>query len=311
MKLGAAGYLRPLCWGDENSSSVCATSNTADAAKGITAMSNNTNADGYVLSRTASEYERLRVQAEVWAPFTDRVLAQAGLGEGMTALDAGCGPGEVMRLMARRVGPTGSVTGVDIDPAVGTYGLERLRAEEKGNFHFYAADLLKGDAPLGAPFDLVYCRFLLIHMDDPVAMVRRLAALTKPGGTLVAMDYVMNTMQVAPFDPVLVRGIEIVNGTLAAGGRPLDAGVRLGEWFRAADLPMPLGTDAQGRLDITSADSMLAKAVAGFGPQGVQFGLASEDEIARLPGEIRAIASRGEHCFHWPNVTAAWTRVGG
>jgi SAM-dependent methyltransferase len=274
-------------------------------------MTTRENADGYVLSRTVSEYQRLRDQAEVWAGFTDRVLAAAGLSAGMTALDAGCGPGEVMRLMARRVGPSGSVTGVDIDPDVGAYGLERLRAEEDGDFRFHSADLLSGDAPPGAPFDLVFCRFLLIHMDDPVAMVRRLAALTNPGGTLVAMDYVMDTMRFAPFDPVLERGVQILNGTLAAGGRPLDAGVRLGEWFRGAGLPMPHGADVHGIFEIVGDDPMLAKSVAGFGPQAVRFGLATEEEIARLPGEIRALASHGEHLFHWPTVTAAWTRVGG
>ena len=61
--------------------------------------------DGYVLARTASEYERLRDQAAIYAPFTDRVLALAGLQEGKSVLDGGCGPGEVIRLMARRVGP--------------------------------------------------------------------------------------------------------------------------------------------------------------------------------------------------------------
>jgi ubiquinone/menaquinone biosynthesis C-methylase UbiE len=272
-------------------------------------MSQNTNSDGYVLSRTAGEYERLRAQAQVWAPFTKHVLAQAGLGEGMTALDAGCGPGEVMRLMAQRVGTKGTVAGVDIDPDVGAYGLEILRKEEKGNFHFHATDLMKGDVIPGAPFDLVFCRFVLLHMDDPVTLVKRLASLTKPGGTLVAMDYVMDTLRIAPFDAVLNRGIEILNGTMTGGGRPLDAGVRLGEWFRAAGLPMPHGTDIQGRLEISSPDSMLAKVVAGFGPQAVKFGLATADEIARLPDAIRAITSRGEHLIHWPTVTAAWTRV--
>ena len=275
-------------------------------------MTQRPNADGYVLSRTASEYERLRAQAQVWSELTDRVLARAGLAPGMNALDAGCGPGEVMRLMARRVGPGGSVTGIDIDPDVGAYGVARLREEEEeGTFHFHAANPLAGDPVPGAPFDMVFCRFLLIHMDDPVEMVRRLAALTKPGGTLIAMDYVMDTMRCAPFDPVLTRGMEILNETLAAAGRPLDAGVRLGEWFRSANLPMPRGTDMQGLLEVTGDDPMLAKSVAGFGPQAVRFGLASEDEIARLPGEIRAIAARGEHCFHWPTVTAAWTTVGG
>ena len=267
--------------------------------------------DGYVLARTTSEYERLREQAAIYAPFTDRVLAQADLAEGMSALDAGCGPGEVMRLMARRVGPGGTVTGVDIDPAVGTWGLARLRAEEAGTFHFHATDLLTGDAPPGAPFDLVFCRFLLLHMDDPVAMVRRLAALTKPGGTLVAIDSVLDTARCAPFEPNLARAFEIMQGTLAAAGRPLDAGVRLGEWFRAVGLPMPSGTDMQGFFMVAKADSMLSKLLAGVAPHAIRMGLSTEEEIARLQSDIREVAARGEHCVLWPCVTAAWTRVGG
>jgi SAM-dependent methyltransferase len=274
-------------------------------------MSNAPNSDGYVIARTASEYERLRAQAAVWSSMTNQVLAKAGLAKGMSVLDAGCGPGEVMRLMAKRVGPTGSVTGVDIDAAVGTYGLAQMQKEEAGNFHFHAVNLLDGIPIPGAPFDLVYCRFLLLHMDNPVEMVRRLAALTKPGGTLVAMDYVMDTIRIAPFHPVFARGIEILNGTLVGAGRPLDAGVRLGEWFRSAGLPMPHGTDAQVMLEVSHADAMLAKVVAGFGAGAVKMGLASEEEIARLPDEIRAVAAKGEHLVHLPTVTAAWTRVGG
>ncbi|MGB5558549.1 MAG: class I SAM-dependent methyltransferase [Paracoccaceae bacterium] len=274
-------------------------------------MSDDATDDGYVLARTAEEYARLRAQAATWSPMTDQVLVKAGLEEGMSVLDAGCGPGEVMRLMAKRVGPKGSVTGVDIDADVGAFGLAQIQKEEAGDFHFHAANLLSGAAVPGAPFDMVFCRFLLIHMDDPVKMVRRLAALTKPGGTLVAMDYVIDALRIAPFHPVLARGIEIVNSTLAGAGRPLDAGVRLGEWFRDAGLPMPHGTDVQGFLEVSHADSMLAKSVAGFGAGAVKMGLASEEEIARLPDEIRAVAAKAEHLVHWPTVTAAWTRVGG
>jgi SAM-dependent methyltransferase len=274
-------------------------------------MANDLNRDGYVLSRTASEYKRLREQAAIYGPFTDRVLAQAGLTEGMSVLDAGCGPGEVMRLMARRVGPSGSVTGVDIDPAVGAYGLEQLRAEEESTFHFHAADLLDGATLPGAPFDLVFCRFLLLHMDDPVAMVRRLAALTKPGGTLVAIDSVLDTMRCAPDEPAVSRAFDIMLGAFAAAGRPLDAGVRLGEWFRAAGLPMPTGTDIQGFFVVTDGNSMLPRLLAGIAPLAIRLGLTTANEIDRLQSETETISARGEHCAHWPTVTAAWTRVCG
>jgi SAM-dependent methyltransferase len=274
-------------------------------------MPSDASEDGYVLARTVSEYERLRLQAAVWSQLTDQVLGKAGLSSGMNVLDAGCGPCEVMRLMAKRVGPTGSVTGVDIDEAVGAYGLAQMQVVEAGSFHFHRANLLDGSLVPGAPFDFVFCRFLLLHMDDPVEMVRRLAAQIRPGGTLVAMDYVMDTARIAPFHPILQRGIEIMNGTMAGAGRPLDAGVRLGEWFSKAGLPMPHGTDAQTILDVSHSDPMLAKAVEGFGPEAVRLGLASEEEVASLPEQIRAVSARGEHMILRPTVTAAWTRVGG
>lgn len=273
-------------------------------------MTQTENSDGYVIARTQSEYERLKIQAKVWQGLTERVLAAVGLGPGMSALDAGCGPGEVMRLMGRMVGPEGQVTGVDIDPEVGAYGVTRLREEEGRDFTFHAANLLDGGPVPAAPFDLVYCRFVLMHMTDPVAMIRRLAGLLRPGGTLVVMDYIMDTMRAAPDDPVLERGMQVLNETLVAGGRWIDAGLRLGEWFDAAGLPMPMGTDMQGRYEVGSSNSMLAMAVKGFAPMGVELGVLDAEEAAALPEEIRAVLKKGKHCLHWPTVTAAWTRVG-
>ena len=66
------------------------------------------------MSRTSEEYERLRRQSELLESITGSVLNRVGLSTGMSCLDLGCGPGEVMRLMAQRVGPTGRVVGIDV-----------------------------------------------------------------------------------------------------------------------------------------------------------------------------------------------------
>lgn len=273
-------------------------------------MSATANPDGYVLDRTEREYERLRVQAKVWESLTDRVLEQAGLAAGMSVLDAGCGPGEVMRLMARRVGPSGHVTGLDIDAEVGALALQRLREEEKAQFAFHSIDLTDDEDVPGAPFDVVYARFLLIHMMDPVAMTKRLASLVKPGGKLIVMDYVMNMMQVAPSEPSLDRGVEIVQETFRRSGKAVDCGIRFGEWFRAVGLPMPEGTDIEGRLEVSGAENpMLANVLVSLTTPAVALGIATEEEMARLPDEVRAVFRLGEHSMHWPTVTAAWVTV--
>ena len=271
----------------------------------------NRNGNGKVLSPTAREYERQRAKAAVWGEFTDRVLEEAGLGVGMSVLDACCGPGETMRLMERRVGPTGSVTGIDLYPAVGAYGLQRLREEEDGNFHFHSTNLMQDEPVPGAPFDMVFCCFLLIFMDDPVDVVRRLTALTKPGGMLVAMDYDMATIMYAPANPVIDCGMDIMKGTFAAAGRPLDAGGRLGEWFRKAGLSAPRGMDLKGdQLASASGDNPLSRMLEDLAPMSDRLGLASHEEVASLADDIRAISAQGEYVWRQPTVGAAWTKIG-
>ena len=70
------------------------------------------------MGRSAQEGRRLQLQAEMYAPHTEHLFRLAGIGPGMTVVDVGCGPGDVTRLLARMVGPSGFVTGIDMDPAV-------------------------------------------------------------------------------------------------------------------------------------------------------------------------------------------------
>src|ERR1700761_6716696 len=97
--------------------------------------------DGYALGRAPAEYQRLRRQAGMWEQVTARVLGQAGLGPGMRCLDVGCGPGEVMRLMAGLAGPSRQVTGIDNDARLVQEALCVLRATGPGRFEFVQADV--------------------------------------------------------------------------------------------------------------------------------------------------------------------------
>ena len=114
--------------------------------------------DDYILGRTSEEYQRLRWQARLWEPTTARVLDQVGIGPGMRCLDVGCGPGEVMRLLAERVGASGQVTGVDSDGRLGREALAILRARVPGRFEFVEADVEATEELAGGPFDLVCSR---------------------------------------------------------------------------------------------------------------------------------------------------------
>ena len=83
---------------------------------------------------------------------------------------------------------------------------------------------MRGDGVPGAPFDLVFARLLLIHMTDPVAAVRRLAALVRLAGRLVLMDYDLSRLASRPEHPALTRAFAIIAGAFTLGGK--HAGLR-------------------------------------------------------------------------------------
>src|SRR4051812_13956142 len=138
----------------------------------------------YVLGREPEEHERLREQAGFWEAASARLLDRIGLGPGDRCLDAGCGPGATMRLMAERVGRFGEVVGVDLDGELGA------QVADHPQCRFVQGDVR--DAP-GGPYDLVFARLLLLHADDPAALLAQLWAQVAPGGHLVVQDYDMLT----------------------------------------------------------------------------------------------------------------------
>jgi ubiquinone/menaquinone biosynthesis C-methylase UbiE len=115
----------------------------------------------YVMGRTSEEYERLRRQSEAMEPITRSVLARVGLSAGMSCLDVGCGPGEVMRLMAEQVCQTGRVAGVDVDAELGAEMLSVLESKGYPQRSFIEGNVECLEQIESDVFDLVFARFLL------------------------------------------------------------------------------------------------------------------------------------------------------
>jgi ubiquinone/menaquinone biosynthesis C-methylase UbiE len=154
-----------------------------------------------------------------------------------------------MRLMAQRVGPTGRVTGIDPDSAVGERTLEMLHAAGHRQCESARVDLTADDAIPGAPFDLVYARLLLMHVTDPVAVLRRLWAAVARGGHLVIQEYDARTIDVLPRIAVVAEFRRVFIETItASGGRP-DIGHQLPLLLAQAGVGAPDGTDVAGRLE--------------------------------------------------------------
>jgi SAM-dependent methyltransferase len=103
---------------------------------------------------------------------------------GERLLDLGCGCADTTLEIARRVGPEGSVAGVDVSPPM--LELARRRAAEAGVGHVTFSHADVATAPLaelaGGPVDGAFSRFGVMFFLDPVAAFANVAAALRPGG---------------------------------------------------------------------------------------------------------------------------------
>jgi ubiquinone/menaquinone biosynthesis C-methylase UbiE len=265
--------------------------------------------DGYVLSRTPQEYERLRVQARGWEAATSRLLDRVGLAAGASCLDAGCGPGETMRLMAERVGPSGRVTGIDVDAELGAQAETMLHGAGHRQCRFAAVDATAGEPIPGAPFDLVYARLLIIHMPDRVSVLRRLWDAVAPGGHLLIQDYDFRSFAVAPALDSADELIRVIVAVIAAA-RDLHTGARLPELFARAGIGRPDGTDVSGRFEpLAAAHSELTAAYTSMLPAAIAHGITTEPRAAAVIAQVARDAERfPDRLALWPLLIGAWKR---
>jgi ubiquinone/menaquinone biosynthesis C-methylase UbiE len=140
----------------------------------------------YVIRGGKQGYDRLQVLHRSRWPDTARLLERVGAAPGMRCIDLGCGGGEVTFELARLVGPTGHVIGVDMDEVKLALARDSKTAQTLPNVEFRAADVNQWDDP--GPYDLVFCRFLLQHLRRPVDLLRHMWVAVGPGGAIAVED---------------------------------------------------------------------------------------------------------------------------
>jgi ubiquinone/menaquinone biosynthesis C-methylase UbiE len=126
--------------------------------------------------------DRQSVQDVVLAPVTGKLIARADAQPGQRILDIGCGCGAIAIQLARKVGPSGHVLGIDISVPM----LERARQLTSREL---PADYVLADATVypfdPESFDLQVSRFGVMFFADPVLSFRNLRKSLRPEGRLV------------------------------------------------------------------------------------------------------------------------------
>ncbi len=194
-------------------------------------------APAYVLGHSERELERLGTQARLVDPITRNFFRAAGIVPGLRVLDVGSGAGDVAFLAAELVGDRGQVVGVDRAPAA--LAAARARAESRS---LRRVTFLEGDPSemtFEGLFDAVIGRYVLMFQPDPSAMLRKLAAHVRPGGTIVFHEPDWDGARSFPPAPTYDRCCRWIVETLQSRGNETRMGKKLHSTFVAAGLPAP------------------------------------------------------------------------
>src|SRR5262245_32048087 len=149
-------------------------------------ISTKTETSKYCLATGATAAHRLRILHRIYGPGARGLLIKAGIQSGMRVADVGCGVGTVTTLLAELVGPEGKSVGIDASHAQIEQARQLLPAVTS-NVSFIEASATDTGLP-SETFDLVYCRFLLLHLTEPDRALREMHRLLKPNGILVCED---------------------------------------------------------------------------------------------------------------------------
>ncbi|MEV4728683.1 methyltransferase domain-containing protein [Saccharopolyspora sp. NPDC049426] len=222
---------------------------------------------------------------------------------GAQVLDVGCGPGTITLDFAERVAP-GQVLG--IDNVEEPLAISRAAAAERGvdNARFEVADVYRLPHADDS-FDVVHAHQVLQHLTDPVAALREMRRVCKPGGVVAARDADYGGMRWSPDHPGMDRWLELYRAVARRNDAYPDGGKHLKAWALEAGF-----TDVECTASAWCFATPEERAWWGglwadrirqssFADQAITYGLTTRDELESLAQAWHA----------WRDADSGWFAV--
>lgn len=133
----------------------------------------------YAFTDTDRARQRLAVLANVYSASTSLFLQECIIEKPSLAVDLGCGPGYTTHLLAKILQAEQTI-GLDISQSFIAYAQKTVISRVSFACHDITIVPLPTDLA-----DLLYCRFLLTHLQYPQLIIERWATQLQPGGLLL------------------------------------------------------------------------------------------------------------------------------
>jgi SAM-dependent methyltransferase len=231
----------------------------------------------------------LRGQNADHARLTRRFLTFTGVRPGHSVLEVGCGTGVVLRALAERVGQRGRVVGVDPSRAL----LDAAARILRGHARRRCIALRAGDGaglPFAADrFDVTLAITVLLHVADPLAVVKEMMRVTRPGGVVAVQDQDFGAVAITHPDRTLTA--RIMDGVAGRMYEEPWSGRRLPGLLRAAGLePVRLQTDV---FQDTTLEPYAKRFLERRAENAVRFGIVDPPTAQRWLDDLTAVVASG------------------
>jgi SAM-dependent methyltransferase len=259
----------------------------------------------YVLATGDAAAHRLRILHNIYGEGARQLLTRAGIRRGMRVADLGCGVGMVTQLLAQLVGPEGEAIGVDFSgPQVAK--AKQLLPPQSSNVRFVEASATETDLE-SESFDLVYCRFLLIHLQEPGKALSEMYRLLKPNGILVCEDGDLTSAGSEPYSKL--QAFSVLFGQLGpCWGVDYTLGRRLYSMVLDANFAQADITYNQPVIVRGENKRLLELSVAEAGAAFIEAGLISAEGLERVLSEMRKLAEDETVLAVMPKMSQVWAR---
>lgn len=134
----------------------------------------------YTLGASEEEQKRLYEQQSLYGDNKFLVFD-----EGSTVCEVGCGSGANLWIAALL--KTGKFIGIDIQPEQIAACRRRAQELSLNNTEFHCVDGRELSLASNS-VDAAFCRLVLIHLPDPLSLIKEMYRITRPGGKIIAIE---------------------------------------------------------------------------------------------------------------------------
>ena len=230
--------------------------------------------------------ERLEIVNECYNSFSLKCLQDIDL-KGKTVLDVGCGSGLFACELARLVAHEGKVIAVDISSGQLEIAKENAEKQNLNNIEFIKCSAFELNS-LKMEVDCIYSRFLLVHLENPVSVLKQELSLLKPGGYLISAEFpfAYDTISCYPKSETFDRVKELRNALLKLHSTDFSIGMKIPGILKELGCSLVYSRINQPMLDTPREKSQLRLGLKETGKNLISKGFFSEDELKSLSKEL-------------------------